>query len=195
MAGKVPTPECQIVRDYCVKNFGLKSASVIAFEIEHGACGAPYPITRNGVIGHWNRAPECKTKRETQKRLKTNINASKIIKPKKHKNGGRITAMFMPMITPIQAPPPPEPDPSAPARRFGDPWPMTATAVTLLKRENNQCAFPLWGWDNVPLEQKFYCGAPVALGESYCDTCKKRMYTPSYAKLRQMERQKVGVAA
>lgn len=39
--------------------------------------------------------------------------------------------------------------------------------VPILDRKFGQCAFPLWSFDRIPVDQKFCCAAPIERG-SYC---------------------------
>ena len=50
-----------------------------------------------------------------------------------------------------------------------------AQPVTLLDITDKQCKRPMWGGET-PLEQRFYCGAPVELSQSYCEHCQTFLY-------------------
>ena len=49
---------------------------------------------------------------------------------------------------------------------------------TLFDLKAGQCRRPLWGNEATDISQKFYCGAPVVEGKSYCKACCEELFTP-----------------
>ncbi|KZK83005.1 hypothetical protein PsAD13_03207 [Pseudovibrio sp. Ad13] len=47
--------------------------------------------------------------------------------------------------------------------------------VTLLEITDKQCRRPMWSGEP-PLDQRFYCGAPVDLRQTYCEHCQTFLY-------------------
>jgi hypothetical protein len=47
--------------------------------------------------------------------------------------------------------------------------------VTLLEITDKQCKRPMWSGEP-PLDQRFYCGAPVDLRQTYCEHCQTFLY-------------------
>jgi hypothetical protein len=62
----------------------------------------------------------------------------------------------------------------------GWPKPMTATAVHILSDDlrMRHCRMPLWD-DATPVSSRFYCGAEVRPGTSWCPACMKLVYAPA----------------
>ena len=56
--------------------------------------------------------------------------------------------------------------------------PLPETAVLIVNLDETKCKFPLWEDYDTHYQQRFYCGAPVVVGRSYCEGCLKKMYTP-----------------
>ncbi|EEE46779.1 helix-turn-helix domain-containing protein [Roseibium alexandrii] len=51
--------------------------------------------------------------------------------------------------------------------------------VTLFDLKNGMCRAPLWNDSATGVETKFYCGAPVRTGQSYCAACCERLHAPA----------------
>ncbi|MCK7615211.1 GcrA family cell cycle regulator [Roseibium sediminicola] len=73
-----------------------------------------------------------------------------------------------------------EPLPVLPAPRLGDP--RKKARVTIWDLKGWQCKRPLWGKEDTPLEEKFYCGNRRAEGSSWCAECKPIVYAPPEAR-------------
>lgn len=58
-----------------------------------------------------------------------------------------------------------------------------AGGVTLFDLKNSMCRAPLWDDSAQGLETKFFCGAPVKAGQSYCASCCERLHTPPRARI------------
>jgi len=51
--------------------------------------------------------------------------------------------------------------------------------VTLFGLKSGICRAPLWDDSAQGLEEKFFCGAPVKAGQSYCAACCERLHAPA----------------
>ncbi len=47
--------------------------------------------------------------------------------------------------------------------------------VNLLEITDKQCRRPMWSGEQ-PIEERFYCGAPVELRQTYCEHCRTFLY-------------------
>lgn len=65
--------------------------------------------------------------------------------------------------------------------------------VLFMKRRDLQCAMPLPGWDDLPVDEKRVCGRPVQHPTSYCPTCVGIVYAPRG--LREFKERMIGAAA
>ena len=119
------------------------------------------PIGKNQVTGVINRHqlhkyPAVVSARAKRMEVEARANASRArarVRP--------LPARALPKI--------PEPDLSK-ARR--------TKRVTLFDLTPGQCRLPLWCKEDTDISQKFYCGAPVADGKSYCQACCAELFEP-----------------
>jgi hypothetical protein len=77
----------------------------------------------------------------------------------------------MPVALPKPAPLPKMPLAPISGRKGG--------GVTLFDLKNGRCRAPLWDDSAIGVEAKFYCGAPVKAGQSYCAACCERLHAPA----------------
>lgn len=142
-----------------------KSASVIAKEmIELGMRSDCSPITRNAVIGVWNRNKEI-ARENLMQAPKKKKRIKKVI-TKKPFRFERLDAPMPPSLELIE---------SLDSYKVPDPQNGKATILTL---KNNQCRFP---FDDPKSDDFHYCGEPInyKLGRSYCTFHHRVCYRPT----------------
>jgi len=118
------------------------------------------PIGKNHVLGIINRHqlhtfPAVVSARAKRMEVEARANASRA--------RARVRALPAPAL------------PKVPAPETGNS--QNAEKPTLFDLKAGQCRRPLWGKNETEISQKFYCGAPVVEGKSYCAGCCAELYT------------------